>query len=206
MKIEIKHIFDSSNILVCGEYESIKECLEKNVALKKDLRGADLSGADLRGAYLSGADLSGAYLRGAYLSGAYLRGADLSGAYLRGADLSGADLSGAYLSGADLRGADLRGADLSGAYLRGADLRGAYLSGAYLRGEKLTKEPLMLTGLKYFIIIAAEKIHIGCEVHEADEWAKFEDSTIEAMDTGALEWWKTWKPAIMALHAEHAKK
>ena len=135
MKIEIKYRFDSSKILVCGEYESIKECLEKSVALKKDL--------------------------------------------------SGADLSGAYLSGADLRGADLRGADL--------------------RGEKLTKEPLMLTGLKYFIIIAVEKIHIGCEVHKAEEWAKFKDKTIEEMDFGALEWWKTWKPAIMALHAEHAK-
>ena len=190
MKIEIKYRFDSSKILVCGEYESIKECLEKSVALKKDLSGADLSSA-----YLSGADLRGADLSGAYLSGAYLSGADL-----RGADLSGADLSGAYLSGAYLSGADL-----SGAYLSGADLRGADLRGADLRGEKLTKEPLMLTGLKYFIIIAVEKIHIGCEVHKAEEWAKFKDKTIDEMDFGALEWWKTWKPAIMALHAEHAK-
>ena len=154
MKIEIKH-WIHDNILVCGEYESIKECLENNVADKKDMRGADLRGAYLRGA----------------------------------------DLRGAYLSGADLRGADLRGADLSGADLRGADLR----------GEKLTKEPLMITGLKYFIIITIEKIHIGCEVHKVEEWAKFKDSTISDMDFGALEWWKKWKPAIMALHAEHAK-
>ena len=139
MKIEIKH-WIHDNILVCGEYESIKECLENNVADKKDMRGA--------------------YLRGAYLSGAYLSGADLSGADLRGADL---------------------------------------------RGEKLTKEPLMITGLKYFIIITIEKIHIGCEVHKVEEWAKFKDSTISDMDFGALEWWKKWKPAIMALHAEHAK-
>ena len=140
MQIEIKHRFSSLKILVCGEYESIKECLEKSAALKKNL----------------------------------------SGAYLSGADLSGADLSGAYLSGADL-------------------------SGAYLRGEKLTKEPLMLTGLKYFVIIAVEKIHIGCQVHTANKWKKFKDSTISEMDDGALEWWKTWKPAIMALHKEHAK-
>ena len=128
MKIEIKLRFDSSKIILCGEYESIKECLEKN-------QGANLSGADLRGA--------------------------------------------------DLSGADLRGADL--------------------RGEKLTKEPLMLTGLKYFIIIAVEKIHIGCEVHKAEEWEKFEDETIDEMDTGALGWWKIWKAPIMALHAEHAR-
>ncbi len=175
MKIEIKHRFNSSKILVCGEYESIKECLEKNAALKKDLSGADLSGA-------------------------YLRGADL-----RGADLSGADLSGAYLRGAYLSGADLSGADLSGAYLSGAYLSGAYLRGAYLSGEKLTKEPLMISGLKYFVIIAVEKIHIGCQVHTANEWKKFKDSTIAAMAPEALEWWKVWKPALMALHTEHAK-
>jgi hypothetical protein len=64
----------------------------------------------------------------------------------------------------------------------------------------------MLSGLKYFIIIAVEKIHIGCEVHKAEYWAKFKDSTISDMDSGALEWWKIWKAPIMALHAEHAKK
>ena len=143
MKIEVKHRFYSSKILVCGEYESIKECLEKNV--KEYLRYANLRGADLCGA-----------------------------------DLKGADLKGAYLTGADLRGADLS-------------------------GEKLTKEPLMLTGLKYFVIIAVEKIHIGCEVHKAEEWANFKDETINKMHEGALEFWKAYKPAIMALHTEHAK-
>lgn len=153
MKIEIKHRLDSSKIILCGEYDSFKECLEKNV--KEDLSSADLSSADLRGA---------------------------------------------NLRGANLRDADLRDADLSG-----ANLRGAYLKGAYLRGEKLTKEPLMLTGLKYFVLITVEKIHIGCEVHKAEEWANFKDETISKLDSGAFEWWKAYKPAIMALHAEHCK-
>ena len=77
MKIEIKHRF-TGNIIVSGEYNSVKDCLEKN-------RGADLSGADLRDAYLSGADLRGAYLRDAYLRDASLRGADLRDADLRDA-------------------------------------------------------------------------------------------------------------------------
>lgn len=41
MKIEIKHRH-TGNIILCGEYESIKSCLEKN-------RDADLGGAYLRG-------------------------------------------------------------------------------------------------------------------------------------------------------------
>ena len=72
MKIEIKNRWNDK-IILCGEYGSIKNCLEKN-----------------SGAYLEGADL-----RRADLSGAYLRGVDLSGAYLEGADLEGADLEGA---------------------------------------------------------------------------------------------------------------
>ena len=68
MKIEIENRFTGS-IVVSGEYESVKDCLEKN-----------------RGANLRGANLEGAYLEGAYLEGAYLGGADLRGAYLRGAE------------------------------------------------------------------------------------------------------------------------
>ena len=57
MTVEIKNRWNDK-IILCGEYENIKDCLRKN-------RGADLGGADLGGADLRGADLGGAYLRGA---------------------------------------------------------------------------------------------------------------------------------------------
>ena len=47
-EIKIVSRWDSEKVLICGKYESIKDCLEKN-------RGADLEGADLRGADLEGA-------------------------------------------------------------------------------------------------------------------------------------------------------
>ena len=72
MKIEIKNCYTDA-IILCGEYESIKDCLEKNRGANLD--GAYLGGANLDGAYLEGANLGGAYLRGAYLGGAYLEGA-----------------------------------------------------------------------------------------------------------------------------------
>ena len=87
MKIEIRSRYDDK-IILCGEYESIKDCLEKN-------RGANLRGANLEGAYLRGANLDGAYLRGANLRGAYLDGANLEGANLEGANLEAANLEGA---------------------------------------------------------------------------------------------------------------
>ena len=74
MKTEIKNRF-TAEIIICGEYESIRHCLEKNK--DKNLSGANLFRADLSGANLSEANLSGA---------------DLSGANLFRADLSGADL------------------------------------------------------------------------------------------------------------------
>lgn len=67
MKIEIKNRYTDA-IILHGEYESIKDCLEKN------------RGANLEGAYLRGANLGDAYLEGAYLRGAYLGDANLGGA------------------------------------------------------------------------------------------------------------------------------
>ena len=161
MKVEIKNRF-SGSIVLCGEYESIKDCLERN-------------------------------------SGAYLRSADLRGADLRSADLRSADLRGAYLSSADLRSADLRGADLSSADLRGADLRGADYN-----GEKLTKEPIQILGLKYFVLITKEQIKIGCEFHKATEWKEFKDKRIIEMDgKEALKWWKKHKDLILKAHELH---
>jgi len=164
MKVEIKHRV-TGKILLCGEYESVKECLEKNV-------GADLGGADLEGA-------------------------NLEGVYLGGAYLEGADLVGAYLVGANLVGADLVGANLGGVYLGRANLGGANLGGAYYNGEKLTKEPIQLLGLKYFVMIIGTQIKIGCEEHKQKEWWKFADKEIVKMDgKEALKWWKEWKPIL----------
>jgi len=109
VRIENRH---KQEIIVCGEYNSVKYCVEKNTT-------------NLRGAYLRNADLVGADLRNANLVGANLYDADLRGANLVGADLRSADLRNANLVGADLRNADLVGADLVGADLRGANLVGA---------------------------------------------------------------------------------
>jgi len=108
LKIEIKHWITGSLLYVYEEEDNtIIKTITVAVKLKKDLRGADLSGADLREADLRGADLSGA-------------------------DLSEADLRGADLSGADLRGAYLREADLSGAYLRSYKVKeAAIFTGLY---------------------------------------------------------------------------
>ena len=105
-QIKIVSRFDSGKVLLCGKYESIKDCLEKN-------KEANLSGANLYGANLSGANLSRANLSRANLSGANLSVANLSGANLSRANLSRANLYGANLSGANLSGADLCGEKLT---------------------------------------------------------------------------------------------
>jgi len=128
-KIEIKNRF-TNEVIISGEYENIKDCLEKNSSAylrSVDLRFADLHSVDLRFADLRFADLRSADLRSADLRFADLRSVDLRSAYLRSADLRSADLRSADLHSADLRSADLRFADLHSAYLRSADLRFADL-------------------------------------------------------------------------------
>ncbi len=96
--------------------------MSKTMAVKRDLRGADLSRAHLSKAYLFSTNLSGALLTMADLSGAHLMHANLSGA-----QLMHADLSGAHLGDANLSGAQLGNADFSGAHLGDANLSGAFL-------------------------------------------------------------------------------
>lgn len=59
MKIEIRNRWNNE-IILCGEYESVKDCLEKN--RYADLGNADLRNADLRNANLRNADLGNANL------------------------------------------------------------------------------------------------------------------------------------------------
>jgi uncharacterized protein YjbI with pentapeptide repeats len=204
MKIEIKSRF-IGEVLFAHEAEenSIKITLKAALQADANLRGANLYGANLRGANLYGANLYGADLYGADLYGANLRGADLRGADLRGANLRGANLRGANLRGADLYGADLRGADLRGANLRGADLRGANLRGANLYGDKLTKTPLFLYNLTWDVTITTTFLRIGCQVHLISDWASFSDDRISEMSSAALEFWRKYKSAIMALCEAH---
>lgn len=119
---------------------------------------------------------------------------------LRGADLRGAKLDGAYLCGANLRGADLCGANLRGAYLRGADLCGANID-----GEVLIRDPLIVSGLRYWCLITKQYMRLGCKLYHHAEWAAFSDTQIDNMDVDALAFWKAWKAPLLAMCAEHAR-
>ena len=112
-------------------------------------------------------------------------------------------LQAAVKSGADLRGANLDGADLRDANLRGANLYGADLRGANLDGEKLTKTPLQLNNLKWFVLISDKYLRIGCQRFTIEEWKNFDDETIVKMDFAALKFWRKWKASIIALCDAH---
>ena len=175
--ITIKHRF--SGVTLCEfDVETMKEAAEKG---KSNLYGANLRGANLDGANLDGADL-------------------------RDANLDGANLRGANLDGANLYGANLYGANLYGANLDGANLEGANLYGANLEGEKLTKTPVVITGLSYWCMITDGFMRLGCKRFTHDEWANFTDEEISEMDDYALEFWEQWKVPLLAMCAAHAFK
>ena len=111
----------------------------------------------------------------------------------------------AVKSRADLSRANLSGADLYGANLSRANLSGADLYGANLYGEKITKIPIQISGLKWWINITEKHIQIGCEVNTAIEWFKFTDEEISAMHEEALDWWKANKNFIKSAWEHHVK-
>ena len=97
----------------------------------------------------------------------------------------------------------LQAAVKSGANLDGANLRGANLRGANLDGEKLTKAPLQLNNLKWFVLISDKYLRIGCQRFTIEEWKNFDDETIVKMDFAALKFWRKWKASIIALCDAH---
>ena len=112
------------------------------------------------------------------------------------ADLSRAVLRGADLSDADLRGAVLRRADLSGAVLSDADLRRADLR--HIVGSCGSEMTCLQD--RWNVVMTRHFIAIGCQQHEATKWWDFSDDEIDKMDDEALEWWRTRKPILKALH------
>jgi len=130
---------------------------------------------------------------------------DLRGVNLRGADLRGADLTGSDLTGADLTGADPTGADLTGACLWNASLTGAYLGSADLTGANMRntigndREVKTVQTDLWTVTYTADVMQIECRRHAIKDWLGFDDATISARDSKALEWWMRWKPILQQI-------
>jgi len=139
------------------------------------------------------ADLTRANLTRANLTRANLTGANLNRANLVEADLTRASLTGASLTGASLTGADLNEASLTGADLYGANLRGVNLWNCAGNGREIrTMQPG-----RYVVTVCGEVVQIGCKRYSIREWETFDDTTIEQMDEGALDWWRQHKELVL---------
>ena len=180
-----------------------EETTERLVSLGIDRAKAE--NRQLAGAALYGVDLAGADLVNANLARANLYGADLSGTNVSCADLACANLTSANLTSANLAGADLSGANCAGSNLSNANLRGARLLRAKLAGARadgglqVSRPPIMILGLRWPVIITDACIRIGRELHSAEDWEAFDDTRIAKVYDGALEFWRAYKAAIMAL-------
>jgi len=215
--IRIVSRYSSRVLFECEAPEGLESGLHMRHALEKAVASrANLTGANLTDAYLTYANLMGANLTDAYLAGANLTGANLTGANLTGANLTDANLAGANLAYANLTGANLTdayltdaylaGANLTGANLAGANLTGAYLTDAYLAGAKwgdgiaINKAPIQLFGLRWGVTILDEHMQIGCQLHTLADWANYDDKRIAEMDgRDALRFWRTHKDVLLGL-------
>ena len=103
--------------------------------------------------------------------------------------------------------ADLRDANLTGANLTGADLTSAYLTSADLWDANLMDAHGNMREIKsiqcdmWQVVYTAEVMQIGCQRHSITDWWAFDDARIERMHSAALEWWRRWKPLLMAIIA-----
>lgn len=116
---------------------------------------------------------------------------------LENANLAGANLHGANLYRANLDGADLYRADLYRANLYGAqNLLQAYRLGvAAGNGREISTLQLGT----YHVVIASDRMMIGCQNHTITDWLSFDETRIRRLGgPKAVEWAATWRPVIEA--------
>jgi hypothetical protein len=186
----------SGEVIFSYDHPDIKYTLERAVSCNKDLWGANLARADLAGAYMTkgqfiGADFEGAELGGADLSRSCLKCANFNGANLKGANLREACLGWGSFSGADLSGADLSGADLSSTDFSAADLTEVIFESEVQTLEYIEIRP-------WSILKAKSSVIVGWHHLSREEWAIFDETEIDEMEDGILDFWRKYKEIILS--------
>lgn len=162
-----------------------------------NLKWYDFRGIDFRGAVFRCANLRHTNFENAKLQGADFNYARLFNAEFLNADLQYANFQNASLQWADFCNANLRYANFENASLQWADLRNADLRGANLRNANLEGTSVAVHYLHWMCIQQPEHLTIGCQRHTYAEWASFTDDEIDAMDPGALEFWRRHKHFLL---------
>lgn len=79
--------------------------------------------------------------------------------------------------------------------IKAENLRGANLS--YVAGN--LEQVKSIHTERWAVTYTADTMFIGCQTHPLTDWWGFDDRTINAMDVGALKWWRKWKPILQAV-------
>ena len=74
-------------------------------------------------------------------------------------------------------------------------------SGALIWRGSQAEKLLTINGLKWPVATSGTHIQIGCQQHTVEEWESFDDARIADMAGGALDFWREFKPTIMAMAA-----
>ena len=70
--------------------------------------------------------------------------------------------------------------------------------------KMIAVKPITLVGLRYLVTFTDTHIAIACQYHTFERWESFSDAQIMAMDhQAALDFWRDWKPTIMAIARKH---
>lgn len=134
---------------------------------------------------------------------------DLSGLSLLNIDFTGCNFTNCSFEHTDLRHTILTGCNFNGATFARvdfscADLAGANFKGAFIDNIKLSGQPLLIDTPEYGICIFEKYMQIGCQLHTIEEWERFNNRQIMAMDgLNATRWWHTHRDKLLAQAKEY---
>lgn len=138
------------------------------------------------------ADFSGKNVSKHNFSDALLMSAKFKSAIFKNCDFTQANLTYINADGASFLGCNLRHADFSRSSLSGVNFEGSNLNGVIGNGKEL----ISINTDRWPVAYTATHMQIGCEQHKIQDWWKFSDDEIDAMDKRGLVWWKKWKEVL----------
>lgn len=148
------------------------------------------------------ADWAGVAIENSRAAGAVFARAYLDRCLILRSDFSCARTTKASIRFGALREVNLRDATLyrtsfDGTHCEACDLSGAEINWVSGDGTRIKS----INADLWEIAFTRDTMAIGCKQHPIEDWWKFSDAQISAMDPNALAWWQVWKPILQNIIA-----
>jgi len=137
-------------------------------------------------------------------SGSTLDDCDMSYGDYRGSNFSRCSAKRTKFTGSNLRGCNTVKMLIDGESLIGVDTRMVNLKGSIIDGEEVKKQPIVINGLPWFVLITDNYMRLGCERHTHQDWKNMKIKDMEKIGEIAVYIFQKYSSLLFTLCDLHS--